>query len=157
MTPAGELALEAVEQDFDAVVGDARLRGRVDRLERDAAGRLVVVDLKTGTSKPAKDELPTNPQLGAYQVAVEAGGFGERGPVRWRAARPARRPDQVLRDQGQPPLSEQDDPRWIAEHIDHVAARMRGSEFSATVNPYCGDCDLKGCCPLMTEGRQVTT
>ncbi len=153
----GKLALEAVEQGFDAVVGDARLRGRVDRLERDAAGRLVVVDLKTGTSKPAKDDVPTNPQLGAYQVAVEAGGF--EGAGRSGGARLVQLggPTKSYDDQWQPPLSEQDDPRWITEHIDHVAARMRGSEFTAAINRYCGRCDLKGCCPLMTEGRQVTT
>ena len=38
-TPERASALVAVEQDFDVVVGDARLRGRVDRLERDRAGR----------------------------------------------------------------------------------------------------------------------
>ena len=65
-----DLSMIAVERDFDVVVGDARLRGRVDRLERDRAGRPVVVDLKTGKSKPTAEELAVHPQLGAYQLAV---------------------------------------------------------------------------------------
>ena len=55
----------------------AELSGRVDRLERDAAGRAVVVDLKTGSSKPTRAELARHPQLGVYQLAVALGAFAE--------------------------------------------------------------------------------
>jgi len=37
-----------------------------------------------------------------------------------------------------------------------VAQRLRGNVFTATVNSYCGACDVKSSCPLMSEGRQVT-
>ena len=148
----GELNLMATEQDFDVVVGDARLHGRVDRLERDADGRAVVIDLKTGKSKA--DDPPANPQLGAYQFAVESGGFGE--SVRSGGARLVQLGTDVksVVEQGQPPLD--DDPAWIAERVFYVAARLRGGEFSATVNSYCGGCDVRSSCPLLPEGRQVT-
>ncbi|WP_202805775.1 ATP-dependent helicase [Actinopolymorpha alba] len=68
-------AYVTAEEAFEVEVGRARLTGRVDRLERDADGRLVVVDLKTGRSKPAAAELAEHPQLGAYQLAVERGAF----------------------------------------------------------------------------------
>ena len=55
----------------------AVLSGRVDRLERDEQGRAVVVDLKTGSSKPTKDELARHPQLGVYQLAVALGAFAD--------------------------------------------------------------------------------
>ncbi|BAS09910.1 atp-Dependent DNA helicase [Arthrobacter sp. Hiyo4] len=42
----------------------AVLRGQVDRLEIDAEGRLVIVDLKTGKRQPGKTELSRHPQLG---------------------------------------------------------------------------------------------
>ena len=58
--------------------GRARIRGQVDRLERDADGRLVVVDLKTGQDRRAKN-IEEHGQLAAYQVAVAAGGFAEHG------------------------------------------------------------------------------
>ena len=60
-------------------LGRAVLRGRVDRLERDPDGALRVVDLKTGSSKPAAGDVGRHRQLGAYQVAVEHGAFAEHG------------------------------------------------------------------------------
>jgi superfamily I DNA/RNA helicase/RecB family exonuclease len=71
--------LVGVETEFDVPVGSARLHGRVDRLERDRAGRLLVVDLKTGKSAPTDAEVARHPQLGAYQAAVEAGAFAPAG------------------------------------------------------------------------------
>jgi RecB family exonuclease len=151
-----ELDLVAVEREFDAVVGDARLTGRVDRLERDAEGRLVVIDLKTGKSKVRADDLPVHPQLGAYQLAVESGAFGEgerTGGARLvQLAVPGKDPEQQ-----QAPLGEAEDPGWIGEEVARVAARLRGSEFTASVSTFCGHCDLKKCCPLYPEGRQVTS
>jgi superfamily I DNA/RNA helicase/RecB family exonuclease len=71
----GSLELVGVEEEFEVPVGPARLHGRVDRLERDRAGRLLVVDLKTGKSAPTDGEVARHPQLGAYQAAVDAGAF----------------------------------------------------------------------------------
>ena len=50
-----------------------RVRGRIDRLERDPQGRLVVVDVKTGKSPVTKDDAQRHAQLGLYQLAVSAG------------------------------------------------------------------------------------
>lgn len=67
---------------------DALLTGRVDRLEeapeRDGTRRFVIVDLKTGKSKPDGKTMQTHPQLAAYQIAVEAGA-GEQLEERYRA------------------------------------------------------------------------
>jgi RecB family exonuclease len=149
-----ELTLEAVEKRFKAVVGDAELSGAVDRLERDAEGRLVVVDFKTGKTKVRADELAEHPQLGAYQLAVEAGAFGEGersgGAMLVQLAASGKDPEQR-----QPPLADADDPAWIRDRVAEVAARLRGSRFTATVTSYCGHCDLQKCCPLQV-GRQVT-
>jgi hypothetical protein len=50
-----------------------------------------------------------------------------------------------------------EDPQWIAERVFYVAERLRGGEFNATVNSYCGGCDVRSSCPLFPEGRQVTS
>lgn len=67
---------------------DALLTGRVDRLEeapeRDGTRRFVIVDLKTGKTKPDGTAVATHPQLAAYQLAVEAGA-GEQLAERYRA------------------------------------------------------------------------
>jgi superfamily I DNA/RNA helicase/RecB family exonuclease len=149
------LELVAVEQSFRSAVGDALLSGQVDRLERDPDGRLVIVDLKTTKSKVRVDDVALHPQLAAYQLAVESGAFGEgerSGGARLvQLAAAGRDPEQR-----QEPLSEADDPDWIRGEVLRVAARLRGTAFTATVNPACGYCDLQPCCPLQPAGRQVT-
>ncbi len=148
------LELVGVEEAFSVDLGAAQLRGRVDRIERDREGRLVVVDYKTGKSKPRTDELGEHPQLAAYQLAVERGGFGagrSGGAVLVQLAAPGRDPEQW-----QGPLAEADDPTWIEAEIGAVADLLHGSEFSATVGPDCRNCALKKCCPLQPDGRQVT-
>jgi ATP-dependent exoDNAse (exonuclease V) beta subunit len=144
-----------VEQDFSVVVGDALISGRVDRLERDAEGRLVVVDLKTGKSKPKDADLPTQPQLGTYQLAIENGAFPDEGTraggaVLVQLGAPGRSVEQW-----QPPLAQSDDPDWARRAVDQVAGRMRGHEFTAIQNSRCHICDVRSCCPLQVQGRQV--
>jgi RecB family exonuclease len=153
-------ALVATELEFDTAVGRARLRGRVDRLERDAAGRGVVVDLKTGSSKARDDEVARHAQLAAYQVAVEHGGFaghdvdaaGGAELVQVGAGAFAERP----RVQAQPPLTEADDPSWAADLIRTVADGMAGSAFLAIANAHCDRCPVRASCPARDEGRVVT-
>ncbi len=74
----GELTEVGVEVDVDGVLdghdgATVRLRGRVDRIERDAAGRLVIVDVKTGKTPVSKDDAQRHAQLAAYQLAVAEG------------------------------------------------------------------------------------
>jgi superfamily I DNA/RNA helicase len=134
----------------------ALLRGQVDRLERDEAGRLVVVDLKTGRSKPAEGELARHPQLGAYQLAVAAGAFG-----------PGEEPGGGLlvnlgtaaernRVQEQPALGADADPDWAADRVRAAAAGMGGAVFRATPGSACRICAAKVTCPATGAGRQVT-
>jgi superfamily I DNA/RNA helicase/RecB family exonuclease len=76
----GELTEVGVEVDVDGVLparredgGEVRLRGRMDRLERDAAGRPVVIDIKTGKTPVSKDDAQQHAQLAMYQLAVAEG------------------------------------------------------------------------------------
>ena len=150
------LQLVDVETPFDVEVGGARLRGRVDRLERDAEGRLVVVDYKTGKSKPSKADLAEHPQLAAYQLAVERGGFGA-GERSGGAMLVQLAAGSSYAEQPQAPLADADDPTWIATTVESIADRLHGSEFTARAAPdNCRICDLRKCCPLQTDGRQVT-
>ena len=73
--------LVAVEEDLRVRIGQVEITGRVDRLERDAAGGGVIVDLKTGSSRPADAELDRNPQLGVYQLAMLLGAFERFGLI----------------------------------------------------------------------------
>lgn len=147
-----ELTSIGSEREFEVSVGDAVIAGRVDRLERDTSGRLVVVDLKTGKSKAA--ELPTHPQLGTYQLAIQHGAFPDEGhePGGALLVQLGASGDIV---QPQPPLAEAEDPEWALRAVEHVAQRMRGHEFTAIQNKRCHICDVKTSCPLQVMGRQV--
>lgn len=140
----------------------AVLRGQVDRLEIDAEGRLVVVDLKTGKSQPGKADLGRHPQLGAYQAAVLAGGFesptpdpGSGGAVLAQLGTTAK----GLSTQHQEPVPP--DGNWALEMVNEAAVVMAGSEFEARHDPAKGSFGGHGCrlpevCPLCARGRQVT-
>ena len=135
-SPRQGRSLVAVEQDVEVRLGELVVRGQVDRLERDADGRLVVVDLKTGKTKPTKAEAERNPQLGVYQVAVEEGGFEQVAPgVRSSGgAELVQLGDstQKVGVQAQPPLRRDSDPRLGADvardcRRGHVRREFRGT------------------------------
>lgn len=150
--------LLAVEQPVQVEVGRAVVRGQVDRVERDADGRLVVVDLKTGKSAPAGAELARHAQLGVYQVAVEEGAFDDLAPGRESGGAllvqlgTARKSAGV---QDQRPLADDDDPRWARDLVEHAADGMAGARFPASGNALCRMCAVRRACPLQPEGRQV--
>lgn len=67
----------AAEQAFELQLGRAQIRGKVDRIEQGADGRVVIVDLKTGSRVYSIAEGQENPQLGLYQLAYVNGAFRE--------------------------------------------------------------------------------
>ena len=152
-------SLVAVEQDVEVRLGELVVRGQVDRLERDADGRLVVVDLKTGKTKPTKAEAERNPQLGVYQVAVEEGGFEQVAPgVRSSGgAELVQLGDntQKVGVQAQPPLPQDSDPDWARTLLRTVAAGMSAESFEARSGSHCRMCSVRRSCPTTVEGRQV--
>jgi len=152
-------SLVAVEQDVEVRLGELVVRGQVDRLERDADGRLVVVDLKTGKTKPTKAEAERNPQLGVYQVAVEEGGFDQIAPgVRSSGGAELVQlggDTQKVGVQAQPPLPQDADPDWARTLLGTVAAGMAAESFQARSGSHCRMCSVRRSCPTTVEGRQV--
>ncbi|MGY1824876.1 MULTISPECIES: ATP-dependent helicase [unclassified Blastococcus] len=148
--------LVGAEVDFDVVVGRARIRGQVDRLERDAEGRLVVVDLKTG--KTAAKNTEEHGQLAAYQVAVAAGAFEEHGTAPGGAALLQVGTGAKAKEQHQEPLPA-DVPlegTWAGELVAEVGTGMGGATFEVRTGSHCARCPARRSCPLQEPGRQVT-
>nr|WP_239521837.1 ATP-dependent DNA helicase [Geodermatophilus sabuli] len=153
---ANRRELIAAEEDFDVVVGRARLRGQVDRLERDAEGRLVVVDLKTGKTAPR--DVEEHGQLAAYQVAVAAGAFPDHGTVPGGAALLQVGTGAKAKEQRQEPL-----PAAVplertpaGELVAEVGEGMGGAAFEVRTGSHCQRCPARRSCPLHERGRQVT-
>jgi len=68
--------VESIEQRFEIALDGAVIVGIIDRIERNAEGELVIVDLKTG--QPVTDnKVVDDPQLSAYQLAVRDASLGE--------------------------------------------------------------------------------
>jgi RecB family exonuclease len=148
--------LLAIERDFTVSLDDVELRGRVDRLEIDDAGRPVVVDLKTGKSAPTSADIAEHAQLGAYQAAIEAGAFPELGTEPGGAAlvqlgTPARE----AKEQVQPPLALAGDPGWARALVRRTGEVMAASTFAAVRNDRCRVCPVRTSCPITGQGRQV--
>jgi ATP-dependent helicase/nuclease subunit B len=62
---------------FDAPAGPFTLRGRADRIERRADGKIAILDYKTGTPPTSRQvEEGLAPQLPLEAAMVEAGAFG---------------------------------------------------------------------------------
>jgi superfamily I DNA/RNA helicase/RecB family exonuclease len=148
--------LLAIERDFVVELGEVQLRGRVDRLELDQDGRLVVVDLKTGRSAPTSGEITEHPQLGAYQAAVEAGAFAEHGTESGGAALvQLGTGTKDAKEQVQPPLSGAQRPGWAAALVRRTGQVMAAATFTAVRNEKCRVCPVRTSCPITGQGRQV--
>jgi len=150
------------EVDFEVAVGDVVLRGAADRLEIDADGRVHVVDFKTGRSVRSVADAETDPQLGAYQLAVREGGFSEVVPadaalggaqlVYLRKEMSTGFP--ATRDQ--PPLPA-DGPTWADELVARTGKGIRAEDFPARPNDGCDICAFRGLCPAQDSGDQVVS
>ncbi|WP_431878148.1 ATP-dependent helicase [Micromonospora marina] len=153
--------LLAIEHEFAVRLDDPsrpiELTGRVDRLEVDDDGRLVVIDLKTGKSTAVTErEVAEHPQLGAYQAAVEAGGFAEFGEETGGAAlvqlgtgaRDAKEQTQAASGEGP-------EAGWATALVRRTADTMAASTFAAVANSKCRVCPVRTSCPVSGQGRQV--
>ncbi|WP_226900595.1 ATP-dependent helicase [Nonomuraea phyllanthi] len=152
--------LVALEEAFTAMVSEGvQIKGRVDRVERDSGDRAVIIDLKTGGSKPKAGELDRHPQLGVYQLAALLGAFARHGMTEPGGAAlvqlgKAGGKNDAL-EQKQRPLSEDDDPGWAKDLVDTVAIGMSGPFFQAKVNDGCRTCAARASCPVNDGGGQV--
>lgn len=151
-----ELSLSVVLRPGAGESGrDVQLVGAVDRLERDADGRAVVADLKTGRTPVSKDDAARHAQLGAYQVAIEEGAFAEEVGTVSGGARLIQLGAPGPVERGQEALSEDDDPTWARRMILQVGEGMSSAEFEARdLERRCRRCPARFACPLQPEGRQ---
>ncbi|WP_155981910.1 ATP-dependent DNA helicase [Nocardia sp. BMG111209] len=151
-----DLVLPALDPDHHPV----RIRGRVDRVERDTLGRFVIVDVKTAKTPISKQAAEDHAQLATYQVAAAAGGLDE-GPAEAEpggarllyVAKPSTREGATQRMQ--PPLDPEALDRWRTT-IHEAAEATRGPSYLAMRNDGCRHCTVAGSCPVQDAGRQVT-
>ena len=149
----GELTEVATELDVSGVVAaeddglQVQVRGRVDRLERDREGRLVVVDVKTGKSPATKADAQQHAQLALYQLAIAEGVVPQGDqPGGGRLVYPAKPSARGATEREQDPMGEQAREQWRRRVLD-AAAATNGPQFLARINDGCAHCPVRPMCP----------
>ncbi len=124
-----------------------RLRGRADRVERDGAGRLVVVDVKTGKTPVSKDDAQRHAQLAMYQLAIAEGLLPQGDqPGGARLVYLGKTGSGGATEREQDPLTPAARDEWRAA-LQRAAAATAGPEFAARVNDGCAHCPVRPTCP----------
>ncbi|MEU9195391.1 ATP-dependent helicase [Streptomyces hundungensis] len=157
----------ATEHGFDVTLEaggyEVRIRGSMDRVERDVEGRAYVVDFKTGKQAPTAAEVAAHPQLAVYQLAVREGALDEAFEghrpepggaelVHLRQSAPKREGgDTHPKVQSQPPL----EGAWVGDLLATAAGKVLDEQFTPTPGTHCTHCTFRSACTAQPEGRQV--
>ncbi|MDH6123278.1 ATP-dependent DNA helicase [Kitasatospora sp. GP82] len=156
----------ATEHGFDLTlpVGgiSVRIRGSMDRVERDEVGRAYVVDFKTGKQIPTDKSLPEHKQLAVYQLAVLGGaldglpgfedGATSGGAELVHLREPAKGDPQAPKVQQQGPP---DGEPWIENLLADAAGRVLAERFVPTTGDNCARCSFRSSCSAQRDGRQL--
>jgi superfamily I DNA/RNA helicase/RecB family exonuclease len=163
---ANPRTLLGVEEGFRAVLDlpngeTVRLDGYADRIELDADGQVVVVDLKSGRTKPSDRSVLTNVQLGLYQLAVDHGaaqGLAEDAPAGGAELVQLGLPGDATSATVQHQPDQADDgPERAAlrGRLERAASLLRTESFPAVAGQHCRDCDFVPLCPIKSAGPVI--
>ncbi|WP_328494131.1 UvrD-helicase domain-containing protein [Streptomyces sp. NBC_00414] len=157
----------ASEHDFDVTLEagsyEVRIRGSMDRVERDAEGRAYVVDFKTGKQAPSAADVAHHPQLAVYQLAVGEGAVDEAFDgarpepggaelVQLRQGAPKKDGGETLpKVQAQQPLEGE----WVGDLLATAAGKVLDERFTPTTGQHCTHCAFRASCSARPEGRHV--
>jgi superfamily I DNA/RNA helicase/RecB family exonuclease len=160
--PRGVLHAEAgFELELATETGGASVRGSIDRVERDADGRLHLVDFKTGKTAASQAATEEHAQLGVYQLSVREGGLadvpaddvelGGAELVHLGATYADGRPK--VRVQAPLPAGE----TWVHEVVADAARLAAGPGYPARRNSRCTTCAFRHMCPVLARGGAAGT
>lgn len=148
-----EVEVDGAIAEPDGQLPGVRVRGRVDRLERDAEGRLVIVDVKTGKSPATKDDAQRHAQLGLYQLAIAEGVLSEGDrPGGGRLVYVGKPSAAGATEREQSALTPEGRGQW-RKAVQEAAAATAGPQFVARVNDGCVHCPMRSSCPAHTAPR----
>ncbi|MFI7384271.1 ATP-dependent helicase [Streptomyces sp. NPDC049813] len=157
----------ASEHAFDVTLEagsyEVRIRGSMDRVERDAEGRAYVVDFKTGKQAPSAADVDRHPQLAVYQLAVREGAVDEP----FDGARPhpggaelvQLRQGAAKKDGGEtlPKVQAQEplEGEWVGDLLATAAGKVLDERFTPTAGQHCTHCAFRASCSARPEGHHV--
>lgn len=132
----------AVEHKFELDLDNVRITGRIDRIDRDEAGNITVVDYKTSQKRKSEREARQAPQLPMYALYLAQSDeiAGQRlGPGRQELLYYFLRSDdpEVRVTFSAAELAE------FRERVTQVAHRVRSRDFPYRTGYHCNYCDYK--------------
>ncbi|WP_104135816.1 ATP-dependent DNA helicase [Cryobacterium sp. Y62] len=147
----GELL--SAEGTFQLEVSGAVLSGTIDRVERQADGRAVIVDLKTGKGDATSDSgVAEHPQLGAYQLAFQEGAIdGVSSDMALAGARLVIVSSGTVKQNYRNPTQPAFTPEQLEAfriRVGDDAAGMGGATFIAEITSHCLDPRSHGSCRI---------
>jgi ATP-dependent exoDNAse (exonuclease V) beta subunit len=129
----------ATERWFDVTVGDVKIRGRMDRIDR-VPGGVHICDYKTGRPKDS-DAAKKSLQLGIYALAARESGM-----------KPVALSFHNLEDNSIATTTRTDaDLMKVETEIESVADSIRRSEFEPNKGYHCRNCEYRAICPAHEE------
>lgn len=163
----GTFDTAGVEMNLDVeVIDGVRIRGRMDRLEKEtSSGDHWVVDLKTGKNAASANSVQEHAQLMAYQLALG------RGVLREGEVLDPEPGETTLQVGGgvlvypgaetvKIPTREQSalDPEQLeafATKLPALAAELSSATLTARINDNCDKCPVRALCPIQPEGKST--
>jgi RecB family exonuclease len=120
-----------------------------------------VVDLKTGKYPPADKDLPSNAQLGLYQLAVDHGAVDDLVPDATSGGAELLQLRREVRGeakvQRQPP-QERDEAghTQVETQLAEAVAVVRSEQLVARAGPHCEHCGFHAVCPIKGAGTVLS-
>ena len=133
-----------VEIGVESELGGVRWVGRIDRLEKSNEG-FRVVDYKTGTTVPTRDEAAESVQLAFYALAVGESHGEVVASEMWFP-----RKDSVSVTTRSADIHRLSD---VAGTMVEIAGSIRNELWEPKVSDKCNRCDFRRSCPAWPEGR----
>jgi RecB family exonuclease len=144
------------------------ISGYIDRIERDLAGNLVAIDLKSTRTKPSGPELAEHGQLGLYQLMIRSGAYSadpdvdtiaDSDETPGGAALVQLRMNESKKDHGpkvqmQEALADEP-PTWVEHRLGQAVSIIRSEEFPAMRCKECRYCAYASVCPAQSEGGEI--
>ncbi|MGV8876501.1 MAG: ATP-dependent helicase [Rhodoglobus sp.] len=132
------------EMTFELAIEQARLSGKIDRVEMYGETTAMIVDLKTGKNEPATDSaVADHAQLAAYQLAFVSGVITgvPAGLINGGAKLVVLAPSAKSRDYGDPTQAPMTDEQLelFRQRVIDDAHGMAGNVFVAHVGSHCTD------------------
>jgi DNA helicase-2/ATP-dependent DNA helicase PcrA len=125
------------EEWFEIKLGETRLTGRIDRVDRAADGSVIVVDYKTGKARDQED-ADNSLQLSIYAIAArEKWGYDARSLVFYNLEENV--PVATVRSDSEL--------RIARDRVAKAAEQIAAGEFKPNVDFHCSFCSFRTLCP----------